>query len=117
MAKEKKPPNLKTFISGTLRRASYRWPPRNDAIKAARVERGLYKCANCGGHFKTGQFQVDHKVPVVSISDGFTNFDNYIYRMFPQADGWQILCTTCHDIKTKIEDALREKNKENRKKK
>jgi hypothetical protein len=116
MSKEKKPPNLRTFVSNTLRRASYRWPPRNEAAKRARVDRGLYRCANCQGLFKNGEYQIDHKVAVVSVTEGWTNYDDYVHRMLCDVDGYQVLCTTCHDVKTRIEDELRQKYKDERKK-
>ena len=43
--------NLKSYITNTLRKASYRWKPRTEAMAAARVERGKYKCAYCGNIF------------------------------------------------------------------
>jgi ribosomal protein L37AE/L43A len=115
MPKAKKPTNRRTFVTSTLRRASYRWPPRNEAVKLARVDRGLYKCAHCGGQFKNGQFQVDHKVAVVSVTSGWTDYNDFIERLLCEVDGWQVLCTTCHDIKTYIEDSLREGFKAERK--
>lgn len=99
--------NKKTWIMSTLRRASYRWPPRNEAEKLARVERGLYKCAMCEGLFRAKEYAIDHIVPVISIKDGFTTWDDVFDTLLCDVDGFQILCHPCHDQKTAIEDTMR----------
>lgn len=110
-------PALKAFIVGLLRRGTYRWPPRSDALKKARVERGLYQCAMCKLAFKKKEVQVDHIIPVVSIKTGFSNWEEYIERMFPMEDGFQILCKPCHSTKTDTENHYRKKVKTRKKKK
>lgn len=105
--KKKKQINKKTWITAGLRRMSYRWTPRNEALKLARVERGLYKCAMCESSFKQNEVVIDHIEPVVSIKDGFTNWEDFINRLFCDVEGFQILCYPCHDQKTNIEDSLR----------
>lgn len=96
------------FVKNTLRRASYRWPPRDEAIRAARVARGFYKCSQCEiDTFKRHEVELDHVEPVIPIKDGFTTWDEYIRRLFPNAEGYQVLCKTCHGAKTMIEDTLR----------
>lgn len=99
--------NLKSFIINTLRRASYRHPARNEALKAARIERGLYKCAMCTEIFPKKIIKLDHKDPVVNPVTGFTTWDDYIPRMFCEASGYQVICETCHDSKTAVERELR----------
>ena len=113
--RDPKNPALKTWLTSVLRRASYRWIPRNEALKDARIERGLYRCAMCQGEFKKDEILLDHIVPVVSIKDGFTNWDDFINRMFCPKEGFQCLCGPCHDSKTAIEDELRKKYREERK--
>jgi len=98
---------LKSFVTNTLRRASFRWKPRDEALKAARIDRGVYRCAQCGCSFKRADVQIDHIEPVVSLKDGFTSWDDFIKRLYCSVDGFQIICTTCHDTKTIMEDALR----------
>lgn len=105
-----KPFNLKAFIIATLRRASYRFPNRNKAMQAARVERGLYLCNYCKKVFPRQEIKVDHVIPVVSIQ-GFTTWDEYINRMFPEPEGFQILCEADHSIKTKMENQARKLHK------
>lgn len=99
--------DLKRFVIPGLRRMSYRWPARNEAIKAARIDRGVYKCAECGTTCKPKEFTVDHIDPVVSTERGFTNWDDYVKRMFPPKEGFQIICKLCDESKTAMEDSLR----------
>ncbi len=104
----------KTWIMSTLRRASYRWPEINEAEKAARVERGKYKCAMCEGLFRHKEYAKDHIEPIVPY-DGFPihpttggpDWTIIIDRMMCDRENIQILCHSCHDIKTATEDAMR----------
>lgn len=91
-----------------LRRGTYKWGPRNEALTKARVSRGLYRCVMCGpliSHPKKN-IKIDHIEPVVPIT-GFDNWDGYIERMFCPADGFQVLCEMHHDRKTKEENEAR----------
>jgi len=97
----------KQFVTSSLRRASLRWFARSECIKRARVERGLYKCAMCEGLFKQREIHVDHIKPVVSLRDGFTNWDTFINRLLCRPEELQALCTVCHEQKTRVEDSVR----------
>jgi len=110
--KKQKKQQISTFIKNILRRGSFYWKARNEALAAARVSRGLYKCAVCGELFGPKEVDIDHINPVVDPRTGFTNWDDYIRRLFCDADGFQILCRSgCHPVKCKIEDSLREQYK------
>lgn len=102
---------LKQFIITVLRRASYKWKPRNVVYAAARVARGMYKCNLCANTFSRKEVVMDHKNPVVSPQHGFQGFDIYIERMFVDESGWQCICKTCHDSKTDEERVIRQVNK------
>jgi hypothetical protein len=114
--KHKKPVNRKAFVVASLRRASLKWPPRNEAMRLARVKRGLYKCKMCSGLYRSKEIDIDHIIPVVSLRNGFTNWDDYIINMLPDVDGFQILCKTCHLVKTNLEDTMRDKFSKSEKK-
>lgn len=107
---------LTAFIKNLLRRGSIRWQERNTALSAARIERGLYKCAMCQNAFKRQEVQLDHKVEVISVETGFTTWDSYIERLFCKADGFQVLCVNCHQTKTYAEEELRVLHKKSKKK-
>ena len=105
---KRKRSHFMNFVKNTLRRASYRWPARDEAIRLARVARGFYKCSQCEvDTFKRHEVELDHVEPVIDIKEGFTTWDNYITRLFPEAQGYQVLCKNCHGAKTMIEDTLR----------
>lgn len=99
------------FIIATLRRASYRWKPRNEALKAARVKRGFYTCAICNKIISKREISLDHKLPIVPVT-GWDNYDGFIERLFCSVDGFQVICKEpCHKEKTKAENALRRQHK------
>jgi 5-methylcytosine-specific restriction endonuclease McrA len=106
--KKEKKQNRATFVKGLLRRGSFHWKARNNALKLARVDRGKYQCAMCKELFGPKEVQLDHIHPVIDPQKGFTTWDDYIERLYPYEEGWQCVCTTCHDYKTFTEDQMRE---------
>jgi hypothetical protein len=109
--KKPKKQNLNTFIKNILRRGSFYWKARTEAMTAARVSRGLYKCKSCEELFGPKEVDLDHDLPVVDPRTGFTTWDDYINRLFCNMEGFSVLCKQCHENKTRIEDALREHHK------
>jgi 5-methylcytosine-specific restriction endonuclease McrA len=107
---------LEHWLKQKLRRISYQYPARKEAIVKARISRGLYKCAKCEGHFRQGEFNLDHIEPVDNPHVGFIGWDDYISRLFVDVDGWQILCTQCHNTKTQFEAEIRKQAKKDKKK-
>lgn len=111
---------MSSFIRGGLRVLSRKYPQRYEALKRAFIGKRLdkitgkmsnrYRCAGCAKMFKLTDVQVDHIDPVVSVKDGFIDWNIYISRMFCDADGLQVLCSECHSIKTKNEREQRKKN-------
>lgn len=114
MTKEEK----KRWIIWNIRKMSYRYPLRSKAFAAARIDRGVYRCANCNMKFGSKDIQVDHVIPVVDPAKGFTDWNDYIERMFCDVDGLQILCRdACHRDKTQAENKSRRERIKARKKK
>lgn len=109
--KVRKPFNLKAFIINLLRRGTYRYPPRNEVLKRARVERGVYKCEKCSKLVDRHDITLDHILPVVDPLVGYVNWDVYISRMYCDESGFAAICTTCHDVKTAGENQTRRKTK------
>ena len=95
------------WLINHLRRISYRWPERNEAKKKARIRRGFYRCAKCKGEFHYKHIQLDHRKSVLDPSSGFTDWNNYIARLFVDREGFQVLCKPCHQKKTNKENAKR----------
>ena len=99
----------KSFITSLLRQGTRRWAPITQVEKEARVERGLYKCANCNevvpptvkdGRKRVRNVFVDHINPIVDPETGFTNWDDYIENIFCEKENLQLLCKACHDDKS-----------------
>lgn len=109
--------NLNTFIKSLLRRGTFHWRARTEAMTAARVERGKYLCSECKDLFGPKEIILDHIDPVVDPKVGFVDFDVYVKRMFPPAEGFQVLCIQCSSVKTEIEDKMREFYKNEKKEK
>ena len=117
---------MHSFIKSALRAASVRWPPKYAVKKAARIERGIYRCegykrrshkvpaslpAPPGRKRRINNVQVDHIVPIVDPTVGFVSWDEVIKRMFVEAEGLQVLCHECHKRKTQDEKELKKKRK------
>lgn len=98
----------KNKVISFLRRASMKWKPKSDAKKAARIERGAYKCAMCLKIFRHNEIVMDHIDPVIDPRKGWTDWNDYIERMFCNERGYQALCKPCHEKKTYAENAVRD---------
>lgn len=103
--------NLKSFLIATLRRATYRYPPRYNTMNKARVERGKYLCTACKSIVGRKEVKLDHIKPIVDPKQGFVDWNTYIERMFVDESGWQVLCNACHKAKSAIENEQRKKVK------
>lgn len=58
-----------------------------------------YRCAACEGDFPQSGVQVDHIEPVGSTS----SWDEFIEKLFCEADNLQVLCKSCHKKKSAAE--------------
>jgi len=107
------------FIRSLLRHGSIRWRPKNEAKKKARhhvklpgkTSRLVFhsKCAHCGKLHPETETAVDHIEPIVDPNVGFTNWDDFIHKLFCEEDNLQVLCTPCHAAKTKAEKEINTK--------
>lgn len=108
---------FKGWVVSLLRRGTMRWPPRNEALQAAKTEKKInektgrmaqhYECASCKGQFSAKNVCVDHIEPVIHPEVGFVDWNVYIERMFCSVVNLQILCSTCHDVKSANEKQQR----------
>lgn len=96
------------FAFNALRRASYKWPERNLAYKAARAGYGRYKCARCKEIYRAKEVQMDHILPVKPLN-GNRDMNLIVARMYPKQKGWQVLCKGCHSEKSASENKRRKK--------
>lgn len=101
-------------IRAVLRQKSRWWKPITEAKKLAREaykgpnkrRKWVYKCAECKKLYNEDEIQVDHIIPAGSLKSS-DDLKGFVDRLFCEVDGLQVLCTKCHDAKTKEE---REKN-------
>jgi hypothetical protein len=125
---KKKPRSIQSFIMPHLRRASRYWPPKSEARKKAlrKVKIGEFKngkpkfedryiCAQCSREGLTTlhlreNTQADHIVEVAGLN-GFDSWDATISRLFCDADGYEILCSEHHSLKTQKNQKIRRASK------
>lgn len=108
---------FRSFIVSLIRSGFRKFPNKYNVLKAALVGKeinpasgrmaNMYRCKKCKKKFPATGVQVDHIDPVVPTT-GFTTWDDFILRMYCEESGLQVLCSACHDLKTKQE---REKRK------
>lgn len=111
MAKKAKVFNRKSWIIAGIRRLTYRYPARWAAKKASRIGRNQYVCAMCPEGITHGNkgVQMDHVIPIVDPTTGFTNWNDFVERALPDVDGWQVLCREHHKEKTLKENSERKR--------
>jgi len=110
---------IRGFVTSVLRAGSRRWPPKYQTLSDAYVgirlnektnrEGKHYLCAICEGEFPAKEVEVDHIEPVIS-SKGFTTWDDYIARLFCGKANLQVVCKSCHKIKSYNEGQERKSN-------
>lgn len=99
--------NRLSFCKQLLRRYSRRSPAFTMCLTAARISRGLYECNHCKLPTKKKEVQVDHIDPVIPVDREVTSLDEYAERLYCSVDNLQVLCTSCHQKKTDIENEQR----------
>lgn len=118
-------PNLRGCITKGIRDSFKRSTKYQNILKSKRIEQVrykkdgtpskmpqvFYKCDQCSKLNKSTSVQVDHIKPVVPLNKalGDMSLNDYGYRVFNL--DCQLLCTTCHKSKTKIENSQRRKHK------
>lgn len=98
-----------SMIRSILRKGTRYWKPiLNAKLDARRKYKGTnkrqkweYQCNICKKWFMEKETQIDHIIPVGSLkcSDDLKGF---IERLTPE-EGFQLLCKSCHKIKTNEE--------------
>lgn len=102
-----------SFIRSALRQKSRWWKPISLAkAKAKRAYKGPlkrqrweYQCNHCKNWFPDKHVNVDHIDPAGSLNCA-ADLPGFVERLFCEVDKLQVLCTHCHDIKSK-EDKLK----------
>lgn len=127
---------LSAYMKNAIRRMSYRFPSRTEALAAVRIPRPdnwsnkrvkwLVPCAFCKELFEMANTQCDHITPIIPVtgwpaaptSELYTcgsddkDMNVLVYRTFVSAKELQILCKSCHKLKSDAENAERKVKKE-----
>jgi 5-methylcytosine-specific restriction endonuclease McrA len=99
-----------SFIRSALRQKSRWWKPITECkLKAKRAYKGTnkrqkfeYQCANCKSWFPEKQINVDHIKPAGSLNCA-QDLPGFVDRLFCEQENLQVLCSECHNEKTKLE--------------
>ena len=117
--------NLEYRIIAALRRVARFHPMLTQIKRLSALAPSVYLCNGCEYPIATKEdvthvpqdkmffekVHVDHVEPVVPV-EGRTTWDEYIRRLFPASiKDYQILCESCHYIKTQIENGERREYK------
>ena len=92
-----------------LRRGTYKWGPKGEALRASKVGRNQYRCALCGPSkvYRNKEKQQDHIIPVQRVDGIYDGLEEVADRMFAPKEGWQTLCLPHHKEKSARENTLR----------
>ena len=118
--------NMNATIRGAIRRTFARAPVKQEVLKAVRKEFPKYNkdgtrskkdavcylCNVCKEYKGSTHVSVDHIIPVVSVEEGFVDWNVFVERLYCGKENLQVICEECHKAKTK-----RERDERNRLKK
>jgi 5-methylcytosine-specific restriction endonuclease McrA len=105
--------NVHAVIRAALRKVWLWSPIHGEAQAKARIRRGVYVCNVCATEVGPKDKNVDHIEPVTPLQ-GFKSLEEWgpaLQRMF-DPENHQILCLSCHKLKTSDENLQRKKLKQ-----
>ena len=99
-----------SFIRSALRQKSRWWKPITQCKQKARRpykgpnkrQKFEYQCKYCEQWFPEKRVNVDHITPAGTLRSA-ADLPGFVERLFCEIDGLQVLCSNCHDEKTKLE--------------
>jgi len=99
-----------SFIRSALRQKSRWWKPITQCkMNARRAYKGPnkrqryeYLCNKCKHWFPEKKINVDHIIPAGTLKSK-NDLPDFVERLFCEIDNLQVLCETCHDMKTQKE--------------
>ena len=117
MSKKKYKFNKEAAIRGALRRTFARSPLVIEKVQESRREEPRFnkdgtrhkknwvkrQCEVCSEWVKSGDINIDHITPVISVEEGKTDWNTFVDRLFCDKENLQRICSNCHDSKTQIE--------------
>lgn len=84
-----------------------RYEARGEALRQARISRGVYVCFVCEDLFGPRDVQVDHHAARIEPEEGWQGFDEYVKRTFVPVALLHVLCKSCHSLKSSVENKIR----------
>ena len=107
-----------SFIRSALRQKSRWWKPISICKLNARSQykgpnkrqKYEYQCKKCKKWCPEKEINVDHVHPVGTLKSA-NDLPFFVENLFCEIDNLQVLCSDCHDAKTKKEAASRKKSK------
>ena len=114
MTKKRPPYNQNAMIRGAIRRTFSRSPVVREVLMGGRQEvpkynkdgslskkpAVQYQCEVCDAWVSSTKVTVDHIEPVISVDDGFVDWNQFVDRLFCNKSNLQRICDDCHDKKT-----------------
>lgn len=95
------------YIKSALRRIWGWFPARKAAKLRAQVSPGRWRCEKCEAYpLGPKERQIDHVVEVDAVGT-WDGWDQFIARLFCDADGLQVLCLKCHKAKSASNNSAR----------
>lgn len=99
-----------SWILSGLRKMTLRWAPQSTAVNRVRRPyegpdkriKWEYQCSVCQGWYFRKQVEIDHTVPCGGLKS-FAQAGTWLERALVEADGYTILCSPCHKLKTDTE--------------
>ena len=82
-------------------------PKFNKDGSRAKKDSVQYRCNVCQTYVGSTHVAVDHITPVISVSEGFVDFNTFIERLFCDVNNLQVICDDCHNLKTNSERIAR----------
>lgn len=120
-------PKERNLLKGAARRVFSRSDLRKSVLDSAKVAHSdpkrprvktWYQCKECGHFDNANNVAVDHVIPIVDLKSSLEemSWDELINRIWCEEKNLQVLCDSCHNIKTKAENKLRRQYKKERQK-
>jgi len=99
------------FIRNALRKRSIVWKPISQCREMAKRrytgpnkrQKYEYQCNICKNWYKGTQICVDHIIPVGSLTNIY-DLPHFVDTLFCEIHNLQVLCKTCHDAKSIIDN-------------
>lgn len=98
------------MIRATLRNKSRWWKPISLCKQKAKRkyngpnkrQKWEYQCAKCKKWWAEKHINVDHIIPVGSLQSA-QDLPRFVENLFCEVNHLQVLCSTCHNVKTQSE--------------